>query len=328
MTEQLSANIGNTPLVKLEKLSAEVGANVFVKYEAANPGGSIKDRAARSMIDEAEARGQIRPGESVLVEPTSGNTGIGIAMIGAARGYRVILTMPESMSRERRMLLAAYGAELVLTPAAEGMAGAVAEAERIERETPGAWVVGQFVNPDNPLAHEKSTGPEIRKALGADPDYVVAAAGTGGTVSGVAHFFNGHGPRPTSGFAAMVGPRVRVFAVEPAESPLISQAIAGEELTPAPHGIQGIGANFVPATLDLDALEGVLQVSTQEALEAARYMATEEALLVGISTGANIAAVRKLVQQDPAAKGKTIVTFAVDTGERYLSTDLFAGLAN
>ena len=325
--DALSKNIGKTPLIRLDKLSEELGANVYVKYEAANPGGSIKDRAARSMIDAAEARGQIKPGESILVEPTSGNTGIGIAMIGAARGYKVILTMPETMSQERRMLLAAYGAQLVLTPAAEGMAGAVAEAQRIERETPGAWVVGQFVNPDNPLAHEQSTGPEIRKALGADPDYVVAAAGTGGTVSGLAHFFNGRGPKPASGFAAMVGPRVKVYAVEPAESPLISQALAGEELTPAPHGIQGIGANFIPDTLDLQALHGVLQVSTQEALEAARYMAQQEALLVGISSGANVAAVRKLVAQDPQAKGKNIVTLAVDTGERYLSTDLFAGLA-
>lgn len=195
MAEHVSATIGATPLIKLERLSEEIGATVYVKFEASNPGGSIKDRAAMNMIDAAEARGEIAPGRSVLVEPTSGNTGIGIAMIGAARGYDVVLTMPESMSKERRMLLAAYGARLVLTPAAEGMAGAVAEAERIERETPGAWIVGQFTNPDNPAAHEKTTGPEIKKALGGvNPDYVVAAAGTGGTISGVAHFFNGHGP--------------------------------------------------------------------------------------------------------------------------------------
>lgn len=324
MTEHVSATIGATPLIKLERLSEEIGATVYVKFEASNPGGSIKDRAAMNMIDAAEARGEIAPGRSVLVEPTSGNTGIGIAMIGAARGYDVVLTMPESMSKERRMLLAAYGARLVLTPAAEGMAGAVAEAERIERETPGAWIVGQFTNPDNPAAHEKTTGPEIKKALGGvNPDYVVAAAGTGGTISGVAHFFNGHGKFRPGGLVDLVGERVRIYAVEPDESPLISQSLAGEELTPAPHGIQGIGANFVPETLDLDVLDGALRVTTEEAYEQARYMANVEALLVGISSGANIAGVRKLIEQHPEAKGSTIVTFAVDTGERYLSTPLF-----
>lgn len=324
MTEHVSATIGATPLIKLERLSEEIGATVYVKFEASNPGGSIKDRAAMNMIDAAEARGEIAPGRSVLVEPTSGNTGIGIAMIGAARGYDVVLTMPESMSKERRMLLAAYGAKLVLTPAAEGMAGAVAEAERIERETPGAWIVGQFTNPDNPAAHEKTTGPEIKKALGGvNPDYVVAAAGTGGTVSGVAHFFNGHGKFRPGGLVDLMGERVRIYAVEPDESPLISQSLAGEELTPAPHGIQGIGANFVPETLDLDVLDGALRVTTEEAYEQARYMANVEALLVGISSGANIAGVRKLIEQHPEAKGSTIVTFAVDTGERYLSTPLF-----
>ena len=324
MTEHVSATIGATPLIKLERLSEEIGATVYVKFEASNPGGSIKDRAAMNMIDAAEARGEIAPGRSVLVEPTSGNTGIGIAMIGAARGYDVVLTMPESMSKERRMLLAAYGAKLVLTPAAEGMAGAVAEAERIERETPGAWIVGQFTNPDNPAAHEKTTGPEIKKALGGvNPDYVVAAAGTGGSISGVAHFFNGHGKFRPGGLVDLVGERVRIYAVEPDESPLISQSLAGEELTPAPHGIQGIGANFVPETLDLDVLDGALRVTTEEAYEQARYMANVEALLVGISSGANIAGVRKLIEQHPEAKGSTIVTFAVDTGERYLSTPLF-----
>ena len=324
MTEHVSATIGAPPLIKLERLSEEIGATVYVKFEASNPGGSIKDRAAMNMIDAAEARGEIAPGRSVVVEPTSGNTGIGIAMIGAARGYDVVLTMPESMSKERRMLLAAYGAKLVLTPAAEGMAGAVAEAERIERETPGAWIVGQFTNPDNPAAHEKTTGPEIKKAFGGvNPDYVVAAAGTGGTISGVAHFFNGHGKFRPGGLVELVGERVRIYAVEPDESPLISQSLAGEELTPAPHGIQGIGANFVPETLDLDVLDGALRVTTEEAYEQARYMANVEALLVGISSGANIAGVRKLIEQHPEAKGSTIVTFAVDTGERYLSTPLF-----
>ena len=319
MSEKISAAIGGTPLIKLDKLSAEVGANVYVKYEAANPGGSIKDRAARSMIDAAVARGEISPGKSVLVEPTSGNTGIGIAMLGAARGYRVILAMPESMSIERRKLLAVYGAELVLTPAAQGMAGAVAEAERIERETPGAWIVGQFTNPDNPAAHERTTGPEILKDLGHAPDYVLAAAGTGGTVSGVAHFFNGN---KTSKAASER--HVSIYTAEPAESPIIGQALAGEELTPGSHGIQGIGANFIPDTLDLEALDGAIRVPTSDALDAARWLAAHEALLVGISSGANIAAVRKLVAEHPEAAGKDIVTFAVDTGERYLSTKLFA----
>ena len=324
MVEQVSTAIGKTPLIRLDALSAEVGANVFAKYEAANPGGSIKDRAARSMIDRAEQRGDIAPGASVLVEPTSGNTGIGIAMIGAARGYDVVLAMPESMSRERRALLAAYGARLVLTPAAEGMAGAVRAAERIVAETPGAWMVGQFTNPDNPAAHEETTGPEILAALGGvRPDYVVAAAGTGGTVSGVAHFFNGRARARAASLAALVGERVRIYAVEPDESPLISQALAGEPLAPASHGIQGIGANFIPATLDLDALDGAIRVSTEEAYDQARFMATHEALLVGISSGANAAAVRRLVAEHPEAAGSTIVTFAVDSGERYLSTPLF-----
>ena len=305
MTDEVSRAIGDTDLIFLEKISAAVGAKVYVKYETANPGASIKDRAALCMIDRAEEAGRITPGESVLIEPTSGNTGIAIAMIGAARGYEVILTMPESMSFERRALLAAYGARLVLTPAAEGMAGAVAEAERIEATTPGAWIVGQFENPDNPLAHELTTAPEI----------VLAGAGTGGTISGCAHYF------------AREGAGTRCFAVEPAESPLIGQALAGKELTPSPHGIQGIGANFVPGNLDLEAIADAIAVPTAEALEEARALPRTEGLLVGISSGANIAAVKRLVAAYPEAKGSTIVTFAVDTGERYLSTELFAGIA-
>ena len=315
MTDEVSRVIGGTDLLYLSKISAEVGAKVYVKYEAANPGASIKDRAARSMIDRAEEAGRIAPGESVLVEPTSGNTGIAIAMIGAARGYQVVLTMPESMSFERRALLAAYGARLVLTPAAEGMAGAVAEAERIEAATPGAWIVGQFENPDNPLAHELTTAPEIEAALGCAPDYLVAGAGTGGTVSGCAHYF------------AKRGAATRCWAVEPAESPIIGQTLAGQAPTPGPHGIQGIGANFVPGCLDLDAIAGAIAVPTAEALEEARRLPQTEGLLVGISSGANIAGVRRLVAEHPEAKDATIVTFAVDTGERYLSTDLFAGIA-
>ena len=301
-------------MVELEWFSAEIGARVYVKYEAANPGASIKDRAALAMIDEAEADGIIESGKSTLIEPTSGNTGIGIAMIGAARGYKVILVMPESMSLERRMLVSAYGAQLVLTPAALGMKGAVDKADELEREIEGAWIVGQFVNPNNPMAHERTTAPEIRHQLGFDPDYVVAGAGTGGTISGCAHFFRKQGAN------------TRFYAVEPAESPIVGQALAGEPLTPGPHGIQGIGANFIPEVLDLNALDGALRVPTEDAIAHARA-AAEHGLLVGISSGANLAGVRKLVEGNPEAQGSTIVTFAVDTGERYLSTPLFAGMA-
>ena len=310
--DEVSRIVGGTPLVRLDALSAEIGAEVFVKYEAANPGGSIKDRAARSMVDRAEERGDITPGKTLIVEPTSGNTGVALAMIGAARGYEVVLTMPESMSRERRMLLAAYGARLVLTPAAEGMAGAVAEAERIAAESSDVWIPDQFGNPDNPLAHELTTGPEIVDALGCFPDFVVAGAGTGGTISGTAHYLR------------KAGAPTRFWAVEPAESPIIGQTLAGEPVTPASHGIMGIGANFVPAALDLDVLDGALVILTQDAYEEARLLAQREGLLAGISSGANVAGVRKLVAEHPEARGTTIVTFVVDTGERYLSTPLFA----
>lgn len=312
MADEVSRIVGATPLVRLDGLSEEIGAEVYVKYEAANPGGSIKDRAARSMVDRAEERGDIAPGRTTIVEPTSGNTGVALAMIGAARGYDVVLTMPESMSRERRMLLAAYGARLVLTPAAEGMAGAVAEAERIAATSADAWIPDQFGNPDNPLAHELTTGPEIAEQLGRFPDYVVAGAGTGGTISGTAHYLR------------KAGALTRFYAVEPAESPIIGQTLAGEPITPAAHGIQGIGANFVPAALDLGVLDGALAVPTADAYAEARLLAQREGLLVGISSGANAAGVRKLVSERPEARGATIVTFAVDTGERYLSTPLFA----
>ena len=315
MADEVSRAIGNTPLLKLEKFSKAVGACVYAKYEAANPGASIKDRAAQSMIDHAEAAGIISPENSVLIEPTSGNTGIAIAMIGAARGYRVVLTMPESMSRERRALLAAYGAQLVLTPAAQGMAGAVARAEELQSETPGGWIVGQFTNSDNPRAHEEHTAPEIEAALGGAPDYVITGAGTGGTITGCAHYF------------AERGAPTQCFAVEPADSPIISQQLAGVPLTPGPHGIQGIGANFIPAILDVEALTGALPVATADALKEARALATTEGLLVGISTGANLAAIRHFVLDHPEAHGKSIVTMLVDTGERYISTPLFEGIA-
>lgn len=312
--DEVSRIVGATHLIKLEKLSEELEAFVYAKYEAANPGASIKDRAARSMIDRAEERGTITRGKSVLIEPTSGNTGIAIAMIAAARGYEAILCMPESMSKERRALLAAYGAKLVLTPAAEGIAGAVAKAQDIAATTPNSWIVGQFINLDNPRAHEETTAPEIHQALGSAPDYVVAGVGTGGTISGVAHYFK------------QVGANTAFYAVQPEESPIIGQAMNNEEITPAPHGIQGIGANFIPQVLDLAALDGVVSVSTQEALAQSRNIVSQEGFLVGISSGANIAAVKKLVAERPEAKGATIVTFLVDTGERYISTSLFDGL--
>ena len=309
--DEVSRIIGKTPLIKLENLSKELSAEVYAKYEAANPGSSIKDRAVRSMLNRAEERGLISPGKSVLIEPTSGNTGIALAMIGAVRGYRVILCMPESMSKERRALLKAYGAELVLTPAAKGMAGAVVEAQEIETKTANAWMVGQFINSDNARAHEETTAPEIEQALGQAPRYVVAGVGTGGTISGVAHYFK-QTQAPT-----------KFFAVQPEESPLITQALEKKELTPASHGIQGIGANFIPDVLDLEMLDGALSVNTAEALETAREIATKEGFLVGISSGANVAAVRKLVELHPQARGEKIVTFLVDTGERYISTPLF-----
>lgn len=312
--DEISRIVGETPLVKLERFSKTVGANVYAKYEAANPGASIKDRAALCMINCAEEEGIIEPGKSTLIEPTSGNTGIGIAMIGAARGYRVILAMPESMSRERRLLAAAYGAELALTPASLGMKGAVDKAAELERSIEGGWIVGQFVNPNNPLAHEVSTGPEIRRQLGSDPDYLVAGVGTGGTISGCAHYFRKNGAE------------TKFYAVEPAESPIIGQTLAGEPVTPGAHGIQGIGANFVPEALDLGILEAAIPVKTVDAMAYSRECA-HDGLLVGISTGANLAGVAQLLQAHPEAKGSTIVTFAVDTGERYLSTALFDGVA-
>lgn len=306
--------IGQTPLIELPKISEQLEMRVLIKYEAANPGASIKDRAARSMIIAAQERGDITPGSSVLIEPTSGNTGIGIALLGASLGYRVMLTMPESMSRERRALALAYGAELVLTPAQLGMQGAVDKAHELVESIEHGWMVDQFTNPDNPLAHEKTTAPEIEEGLGCAPDYLIAGVGTGGTISGCAHYFNRE--------KAVT----KCYAVEPEESPLISQVLIGDPLRPAPHGIQGIGANFIPDTLDLSALSGVISVSTAEALEYAQKVSREEGLLLGISSGANLAAVAQFAQRHTEARNKTVVTFGVDTGERYLSTALFEGV--
>lgn len=301
----VTALIGGTPLVALDRFAAArgLGARLLAKVEAANPGGSAKDRVALAMLDDAQARGLIAPG-ATLVEPTSGNTGVGLALVAAVRGYRVILTMPESMSLERRRLLAAFGAELVLTPAAEGMAGAVAKAEALRREIPGSWTPGQFDNPANPLAHERTTGPEIWRDTDGELAAFVACVGTGGAVSGAGRYLKRQDPS------------VRVIAVEPATSPLLSEGRAGA------HGIQGIGASFVPATLERSVLDEVLTVTDEEAFAAARALAREEGLLAGISSGAAVAAAARVARR-PEFAGRRVVALLPDTGERYLSTDLF-----
>jgi len=307
--------IGDTPIVYLNRLSEGLGAKVAVKLESRNPGGSVKDRIGRGMLDDAEARGVITRGESVIIEPTSGNTGIALALLGASRGYRVVLTMPESMSIERRKLLRAFGAELVLTPKEKGMKGAVDAAAELAASTPGAWIAGQFDNPANPQAHYTTTGPEIEAAVGGDRiGAFVAGVGTGGTITGVGRYLK----ERVDG--------VRAVAVEPAESPIISQRRAGEELTPGPHLIQGIGANFIPSVLDLDVVDDVELVTGDEAIATARRLAAEEGLLVGISSGANVAAALRLAAR-PEYAGTTIVTVAPSTGERYLSTKLWEELA-
>jgi len=312
---EITETIGGTPIVYLNRIGTGLPARIALKMESRNPGGSVKDRIGWGMVSDAENRGLITPGESVLVEPTSGNTGIALAMIGAARGYRVVLTMPDSMSVERRKLLAAYGAELVLTPRAGGMRGAVEEAERIAEGTPGAFIPGQFVNPANPAAHYRTTGPEIDEALaGARLGAFVAGVGTGGTITGAGrHLKERH-------------PEALLVAVEPAESPIIGQALRGETLTPGPHGIQGIGANFIPTVLDLGQLSEVLAVTAETAIATARRLAAEEGLFVGISSGANVAAALELAAR-PELAHSVIVTVAPSTGERYLSTPLWEGLA-
>ena len=297
--------IGGTPLLALERLGPKRGwqARVLAKLEYFNPAGSVKDRAALGMIQAAEKEGRLRPG-AVIVEPTSGNTGIGLAAIAAVRGYRVILTMPETMSLERRKLLMAYGAEIVLTPGDQGMQGAIDRAEEILREIPGSMLAGQFDNSANPAAHYASTGPEIWRDTEGKVDIFVAGVGSGGTVTGVGRYLKEQRPA------------VQIVAAEPAESPVLSGGKA------APHGIQGIGANFVPGNFDRDLVDQVLTVTTEESLALAREIARTEGLLVGISSGAALAAAEKLALL-PENQGKTIVALLPDTGERYLSTALF-----
>ena len=297
--------IGKTPLLELGNIEKNDGlaARLLVKLESRNPAGSAKDRVALAMVADAERRGLLSPG-ATIIEPTSGNTGIGLCSVAAARGYRCIIVMPDSMSRERIMIMKALGAEVVLTPGAEGMSAAIARAEAIAAATPGSWIAGQFTNPANPAAHYAATGPEIWADTDGEIDIFVACIGTGGSISGTGRYLKEQRSD------------IRIIGVEPAESPLITAGHAG------PHGIQGIGANFIPATLDLSAVDEVVTVSTQEAYAAGRRMGREEGLLVGISSGAALCAALRLAR-DSANEGKTIVALLPDSGERYLTTAMY-----
>jgi cysteine synthase A len=309
--EDNSLTIGNTPLVRLNKVSK---GKVLAKIEARNPSFSVKCRIGANMIWDAEKTGQLKPGVE-LVEPTSGNTGIALAFVAAARGYKLTLTMPESMSLERRKLLKALGANLELTEAAKGMKGAIAKAEEIVASNPEKYLLlQQFNNPANPQIHEQTTGPEIWEATDGQVDVFVAGVGTGGTITGTSRYFKGE-----------KGKAVVSVAVEPAESPVISQVLAGEEVQPAPHKIQGIGAGFIPGNLDLELLDRVETVTSDDAIEMARRLMEEEGILAGISSGAAVVAANRLAEL-PEFAGKTIVTVLPSSGERYLSTALFAGI--
>ena len=309
-----SESIGRTPLVRLNRVAAGAKATVLAKVEGRNPAYSVKCRIGAAMIWDAEKRGVLKPGVEI-VEPTSGNTGIALAYVAAARGYQLTLTMPETMSLERRRVLAALGANLILTPGAEGMKGAIQQAEALAASDPKKYFLPQqFKNPANPAIHEKTTGPEIWEDTDGGIDVLVSGVGTGGTISGISRFI-----KKTKGKAIVS------VAVEPKESPVISQKLAGQELKPSPHKIQGIGAGFIPDTLDLSLVDRVEQVSGPEAIEMARRLAKEEGLLVGISCGAAVAVAVRLAQQDEFA-GKTIVVVLPDAAERYLSTALFDGI--
>lgn len=295
--------VGNTPMLFLNKLGRGLPGRVAAKLEYFNPAGSVKDRTALAMIEDAEERGVIRPG-SVIIEPTSGNTGIGLAMVCAARGYRLILTMPDTMSIERRNLLKAYGAEVVLTPGSEGMPGAIDKARELASQIPGAFIPGQFENPANPAVHRRSTGEEIWRDTEGQVDFFVAGVGTGGTITGV------------GGLLKERKPSVRVVAVEPAASPVLSGGM------PGPHKIQGIGAGFIPQNLDMNLVDEVFPVGYGQAVETARRLAREEGVLVGISSGAAAFAALEVARR-PENEGRLVVVLLPDTGERYLSTSLF-----
>ena len=298
--------IGKTPLLELVHLEKELGleATILAKLEYFNPAGSVKDRIAKAMIDDAEASGKLKPG-SVIIEPTSGNTGIGLASVAAARGYRIIIVMPETMSVERRQLMKAYGAELVLTEGAKGMKGAIAKADELAKEIPGSFIPGQFVNPANPAVHRETTGPEIWEDTDGKVDIFVAGVGTGGTVTGVGEYLKSQNPN------------VKVVAVEPAGSPVLSKG------TPGAHKIQGIGAGFVPEVLNTGVYDEIIPVENEAAFATGRKIGKSEGVLVGISSGAAVSAAIELAKR-PENKGKTIVALLPDTGDRYLSTPLFA----
>lgn len=306
MADRLTDLVGNTPLLELNNYNKNKGlkARVIAKLEYFNPAGSVKDRVALAMIEDAEAKGLLKPG-ATLIEPTSGNTGVGLAFVSAAKGYRLILTMPDTMSLERRNLLKALGAELVLTPGADGMKGAIARAEELKAASPGSLILQQFDNPANPAMHERTTGQEIWRDTDGRVDIFVAGVGTGGTVSGVGAALKANNPK------------IRIVAVEPEDSPVLSGG------KPAPHKIQGIGAGFVPKNYNSAVVDEVLQVSNDDAIRTGRELAKYEGLLVGISSGAAVAAAARLARL-PENEGKTIVTLLPDTGERYLSTLLYA----
>lgn len=303
--EDITGLVGGTPLVKVKNYSKAHGleATVLVKLEYLNPAGSVKDRIAKAMIEDAEKKGLLKEG-SVIIEPTSGNTGIGLAAVAAARGYRAILTMPETMSVERRNLLKAYGAEIVLTEGAKGMKGAIEMADELAKQIPGAFIPGQFVNPANPAAHKATTGPEIWNDTDGKVDIFVAGVGTGGTLSGTGEYLKSKNPA------------IKIVAVEPESSPVLSKGVAG------PHKIQGIGAGFVPKTLNTGIYDEIIPVSNEDAFAAGKEVARKDGILVGISSGAALYAATQLAQR-PENKGKTIVVLLPDTGDRYLSTPLF-----